>query len=60
MQKPPFLTLVEPLPPNCIVLPLQNLYVGMTSNTLSRRYELTVHKIIDIKEFGNFLTALVV
>jgi hypothetical protein len=28
-----------------------NLHVEMTSSTLTRRYELTVHETVDIKEF---------
>jgi hypothetical protein len=44
MQKPLSLPLVVPLPLNCIIQPLQNLHIEMTSNTLSRQYELTVHK----------------
>jgi hypothetical protein len=50
-QKPLPLPLVAPLP-------LQNLHVEMTSNALSRRYQLTVHRAIDGKKSGNFLTAL--
>jgi hypothetical protein len=36
---------------NCIAQPVQNLQVEMTSNTLSRRYELMVHQSINVKEF---------
>jgi hypothetical protein len=43
--------LVAPLPPSCIAQPLQNLRVEMTSNTLSRRCELTVHQTVSVKEF---------
>jgi hypothetical protein len=40
-------------------IPLQNFHVQMTSNTLSRRYELTAHQTADVKKnYGNFLTAL--
>jgi hypothetical protein len=51
MQKPLFQPLVLPLPLNCIAQALQNLHVEMTSNTLSRRYELMVHQTINVKEF---------
>jgi hypothetical protein len=47
MQKPLPLPHVAPLPPNCIAQPLQNVHIEMTSNTLSRRYELMVHQIVD-------------
>jgi hypothetical protein len=40
----PCLPLVAPLP-------LQNLHVEMTSNTLPRRYELTVHQTVHVGEF---------
>jgi hypothetical protein len=40
MQKPLSLPLVAPLPPNCSAQPL---HADMTSNTLSRRYELMAH-----------------
>jgi hypothetical protein len=50
MQKPLSLPHAAPLPPNCIAQPLQNLHVEMTSNTPSRRYELTVHQTVDLKE----------
>ena len=49
MQKPLSLPLVAPFPPNCIVQPLQNLYVEMTINNLSRRYEVMVHHSVDVK-----------
>jgi hypothetical protein len=51
MQKPMSLSFVAPLTPNCIAQPLQNLHVEMTSNTLSRRYELMVHQIFDVEMF---------
>jgi hypothetical protein len=41
---------VAPLPPNCIAQPLQNLDVRMSSDTLSRRYELLAHQDVE-KEF---------
>jgi hypothetical protein len=47
----PCLPLVVPLPPNCIMQSLQNLYVQMTSNNLSKRYELMENQTIDVKEF---------
>jgi hypothetical protein len=53
----PCLPLVAPLPPNCTTQPLQTLHVAMTSNTLSRRYELMVHHTVELKKSGNFLTA---
>jgi hypothetical protein len=37
--------------------PLQNLHVEMTSNTLSRRYELKVNQTVVVKNSGNFLFA---
>jgi len=49
MKKPLSLPLVAPFPPNCIVQPLQNLYVEMTINNLSRRYEVMVHHSVDVK-----------
>jgi hypothetical protein len=51
----PCLPLVAPLPPNCISQPLHNLQVEMTSNTLSRRYKLTVHQTVDVKGFREIL-----
>jgi hypothetical protein len=45
-------------PPNCIAQPLQNLHAEMASNTLTRRYELMVHQTVDVKQFRNFLTAV--
>jgi hypothetical protein len=45
------------IPPNCIAQPLQNLHVEITSNTLSRRYELKVIQTVNVKNSGNFLTA---
>jgi hypothetical protein len=51
MQKPLSLPLATPLPLNCIMQALQNLYVEMISNTLSRRYEQMVHQTINVKEF---------
>jgi hypothetical protein len=45
------LPLTAPLAPNCIARPLQNLHVRIASNVLSRRYELTVHQPVDVKEF---------
>jgi hypothetical protein len=51
MQKPLSLTLAVPLRPKCIAQPLQNFYVGITSNPLSRRYELMVHQKVDVTEF---------
>jgi hypothetical protein len=47
MQKPLF----APLSPNYITQPLQNLHVEMTSNTLSRLFELMVQQTVDIKAF---------
>jgi hypothetical protein len=32
-------------------LPLQNLHVEMTNNTLSRGYELVTHQAVEIEEF---------
>jgi hypothetical protein len=40
MRKPLPLSLVVLLPPNYIAQPLQNLHIEMTSNILSRWYEL--------------------
>jgi hypothetical protein len=51
MQKPLSLPLVMPLLPNGIAQPLQNLHAEMTSNTMSRWYELMVHQTVDIKDF---------
>jgi hypothetical protein len=51
MQKPLSLSPVMPLPPNFTVQRLQDLHAEMTSNTLSRQYELIVHKAINVKEF---------
>jgi hypothetical protein len=50
MQKPLSLSLVVQFPLNSIAQPLQNLHVEMTSNTLSRRYEVMMHQTFDIKE----------
>jgi hypothetical protein len=52
----PCLPLAEPLPPNCITEPLQNLHVEMTSLTLPRRYELMAHQTVHVKEFQKFFT----
>jgi hypothetical protein len=51
MQKPLSLPIVAPLPPNCIAQPLQNVHIEMTSNSLSRQYEIVVHQTVDVKEF---------
>jgi hypothetical protein len=59
MQKPLSLPLVIPLPLNCIVQPLQNLHKEMTSDTLSRQYELMVLQAFDVKEFKEFFGTLV-
>jgi hypothetical protein len=44
------LPLTALLPLNCITQSLQNLYVEMTSNTLSKQYELIVHQTINVNE----------
>jgi hypothetical protein len=52
MQEPLSLPLVAPLNPNCIAQPLEkNFHLEMTSNILSRRYELMVQQTVDVKEF---------
>jgi hypothetical protein len=51
MEKPLILPLVAPLPPNFIAQPIRNLQVEITSNILARKYNLTVHQSVDIKEF---------
>jgi hypothetical protein len=50
--------IVKPKPlslPACLPfvapLPLQNVHVEMTTNTLSGRYELMAHQAVDVKEF---------
>jgi hypothetical protein len=40
-----------PLPLNGTVKLLQNLHTEMTTNTLSRQYELTEHQTIDVKAY---------
>jgi hypothetical protein len=50
MEKPLPLPLVM-LPLNCIIQPLQNVHVEMTSITQSRWYKLMVHQTVDVKEF---------
>jgi hypothetical protein len=57
MQKPLPLPLFPPLSPNCIPQPLQNVHIEITSNALPRRYEPTVHEIVDVKEFQELLIA---
>jgi hypothetical protein len=52
MQKPLPLPLVAPLPLNFIAQPLQNLHAEMSSNTLSRRFELMTHQTVNVKEFN--------
>jgi hypothetical protein len=49
-QKPLSQPLVAPFPLNCIAQPLQNLHVKMTTNSLSRRYELMVHHTVAVKK----------
>jgi hypothetical protein len=51
----PFLPLP---PPNCTAQHLQNLHVEITSNALSRQYELAVHTPPLSKNSGNSLTIL--
>jgi hypothetical protein len=44
---------VAPLPSTYTPQPLENLHLEMTSNTLSRRYELLVLQTVDVKNFRN-------
>jgi hypothetical protein len=55
MQKPLSLPLVMPLPPNCFAQPLKYFHIELSSNTLSKRYELMVQQTVDVKNItGTF------
>jgi hypothetical protein len=50
MQKLLFLPFVALLSAHCITQ-LQKIHVELDNNILFRRYELTVHQIVNVKEF---------